>query len=310
MFYKGERSDIEEKRMIIMTMRGGLGNQMFEYAFARTLSLQNNGEKVYLYTGRFKYDKQREFSLKHFELSDRVMICKEPLVLKVYLKFFEKLAKIMHLDEKSFGDALRLYKFGYYEYLGRGFKEPPICKRYIKFYSTLAQNKKYFQAYEEVIRKELSVKTEPSAENCRWIEKIRNTDKSVAVHIRRGDYVNNPLYYVCDDMYFKKAVRKMTGIIPNASYFVFSEDIEYARGLKLEREANNIEYVDLQNPDYEELRLMSCCQHFIISNSTFSWWAQELAPNKDKIVISPDRWKNSDLPEDSLLIADGWILID
>lgn len=296
--------------MIIMTMRGGLGNQMFEYAFARALSLQNNGEKIYLYTGRFKYDKQREFSLEHFTLSDRVVIWKEPLLLKIYLKFFEKLAQIMHLDERNFEDALKLYKFGYYKYLGRKFEKLPMCKRHIKFYSTLAQNKKYFQDYEDGIRRELSVKTEPSPQNSHWIEKIRNTDKSVAIHIRRGDYVNNPLYYVCDDAYFEKAINKMKSMIPNASYFVFSEDITYAKGLKLEREADNIEYVDLQNPDYEELRLMSCCQHFIISNSTFSWWAQELAVNEDKIVISPGRWKNSDSVEDSQLIAEEWIVID
>lgn len=295
--------------MIIMTMRGGLGNQMFEYAFARALSLKYKNEKLYLYIERFKYDRQREYSLNHLVLNSNVVIVKKSFLLKCYIKFFELIRSKMHLDEKKVDDALQLYKFGYYMYLGRKYIELPECRVPIKYYSTLAQNKKYYSQYRDTILQELRVKTVPSIENKKWLDKIIATANSVCVHVRRGDYINNELYYICDDEYFRNAIRKMESIL-KGSYFIFCEDIDYAKKIGFERFTSQVEYVDMNNPDYEELRLMYHCEHFIISNSTFSWWAQELSVAPNKIVISPTRWKNSDLPEDSQLIDCEWIKIE
>lgn len=295
--------------MIVMTMRGGLGNQMFEYAFARAISLQNNNETIYLYIGRFDQDKLREYSLSNFALNRNIKIINKSMLLSLYIKIFDVVKRIVKLDEKNVNDALRLYKYGYYMYLGRKYVELPNCNCFIKYYSTLAQNKKYFEKYRTEIIKEFAVKTLPSSENEKWINKIKNTPNSVCVHVRRGDYVNSELYYLCDDNYFYKSITKMNSMM-EATYYIFSEDINYVKDLNLEQITPNIEYVNLNNPDYEELRLMSLCDHFIISNSTFSWWAQELSNNSNKIVISPAKWKNSDCAEDSQLIENDWIKIE
>ena len=149
------------------------------------------------------------------------------------------------------------------------------------------------------------MKTLPTKENEAWIQAIQQEKDSVCVHIRRGDYVNNAKYMVCDNKYYEKAVQECRERLDNPKFFVFSEDIEYAKTLNL---GEQVFYVDLNNPDYEELRLMYQCRNFIISNSTFSWWAQCLAEERN-LVISPSKWKNDEVSP-SPLIEEDWILMD
>ena len=111
---------------------------------------------------------------------------------------------------------------------------------------------------------------------------------------------------VCDKDYFLKAMDEAKKRISNPTFIFFSDDIEWVR--------ENIHcdvpcyYESGKDPVWEKLRLMYSCKHFIISNSTFSWWAQYLSRNENKIVIAPDRWSNN-LEEHSMLLDDSFIKI-
>lgn len=102
------------------------------------------------------------------------------------------------------------------------------------------------------------------------------------------------------------AIEQIKSRVENPVFFMFSDDIQWVR--------ENVStgcptyYEDGTDPVWEKLRLMSACKHFIISNSTFSWWVQYLAKNEDKIVVSPSRWFNNDYK--SPLIDKKWIKIE
>ena len=123
---------------------------------------------------------------------------------------------------------------------------------------------------------------------------------SVCVHIRRGDYTYLKNYQVCSIAYYLKAMEIMKGKIKEPKFYIFSDDIEWVKK-NIDFDVD-VTYIDKNNTSYEELRLMYSCKHFIISNSSFSWWAQYLSTNKNKVVISPNIWyQNKNQPQDMIL---------
>jgi len=163
------------------------------------------------------------------------------------------------------------------------------------------------------IRDELLIEFTPLSplleKNKTLYEKIKDCE-SVCISIRRGDYVENPeyssIFNICDQKYYEKAIKLIYDRIVNPQFVVFSDDVNWAK------ENLNLPVGTLfetgDDPVWEKLRLMYSCKHFIISNSTFSWWAQYLSRNIDKIVISPNIWKTdstfSPLIEKSFLKID------
>ncbi len=143
--------------------------------------------------------------------------------------------------------------------------------------------------------------------------KMIEDSNSICISIRRGDFVTDSEIskrnLVCDSNYFYRAIDEMNKRVKNPRYVVFSDDVEWCK--------NNIDfpkdtiYEDGTDPIWEKLRLMYSCKHFIISNSTFSWWAQYLSRNKDKVVIAPSKWKNFSYRKDGKfdIYDDKWILI-
>ena len=114
------------------------------------------------------------------------------------------------------------------------------------------------------------------------------------------------MYYLCDEVYFKKCIAQMSKLVPNAKWFIFSDDVEWAKStLKFPGEVFSESGKDSISV---KLALMSACKHFIISNSSFSWWAQYLGTNPSKIVFSPSRWYANGWPDD--MIMPNWNLIE
>ena len=163
------------------------------------------------------------------------------------------------------------------------------------------------QGIEEELRRAFVINTHPSHENQLVLEKIQSCN-SVCVHVRRGDYELYPQYQVCNYDYYRKAIEEAKKLLLNPVFFIFSnshEDIEWIRE-NFDFDAS-INYVDLDNPDYEELRLMMSCNHFIIANSTFSWWAAVLGKFQNKHVWCPQLWfKNA---QDVEMSFDTWRLL-
>lgn len=323
--------------MVILTLGGGLGNQMFQYAFARKLQIVS-GEKELRLTGyHLKNTDNREDMLFHLNVSECCRLCsqqetqmtekfQEPLLHRISLT--KKLARKCALFHKLPGRYIQsLAARGFFTteetYLPQAYTginvqadgswqiDSGICARDIKYVEGNFQTCRYWMDMEPLLREELRVKTQPSLANQKWIEQMQDAE-SVCVHIRRGDYLAPEYAHlnVCDRTYYERAMASMQRRKANAVFYIFSNNSAELKWIQenYDFSAYQVVYVDMDNPDYEELRLMYSCKHFIISNSTFSWWGQFLCENPDKIVIAPDKW-NRECDAKGIYMP-GWQLIE
>lgn len=292
--------------MIVVKLQGGLGNQMFQYAFGRKVQ-EENGKKIVLDISDFEYDNLRKYSLNNFSLNDKISIDDSGCYNKLYDRRTNILIKLGCNLFPNF--CFKLFqKFGVYIWDFVGYKNFNIdsSKKNIYLHGYW-QSDKYFSSISDIIRKELKVKNKINHDNVELYEKIQSTN-SVCVHIRRGDFLvaKNKLK-VCSNEYFSKAMEIMENKVDNHTFFIFSDDIKDVKQ-NFDFSPFNVVFVEKKNKDYEELRLMYSCKHFIISNSTFSWWAQYLSDSEDKIVIAPSEWYTDGRAND--LLSNDWILLE
>jgi hypothetical protein len=173
----------------------------------------------------------------------------------------------------------------------------------------------YWQAHqfpysmEQSLRREFAFRDAPSLKDIAILNQIRSCESPISLHIRRGDYtLEAEGNHALPISYYKNAIRRVRERFANPTFFVFSDDIEFARE-NLPKEEDMI-FVD-HNSDmsaHEDLRLMSSCRHHIIANSTFSWWGAWLNANLDKLVCVPDRWLDPKVPCQDLIPAD-WLRV-
>ncbi|GAG52969.1 unnamed protein product, partial [marine sediment metagenome] len=226
----------------------------------------------------FKTDSLREYELRHLNTIEEFTKPFDKILLFVTKKLgFLQRENIFYKEKKRF-------KF-----------DPNVLKLKGNIYLNGSwQSEKYFKDIRETIIKEFTVKTKPNKANTAILEKIKNVN-SVAIHIRRKDYLTNPktkkYHGFCSLQYYQKAIQEIRNRINSPRFFIFSDDISWA---KENLEVKNAVYVDNNPPGkgYEDIRLMKNCKHFITANSSFSWWGAWLSENKEKIVLVPKKWLN------------------
>jgi len=266
---------------MIIKIQGGLGNQLFQYAYGRKMEL--SGKKVVFDVSFFegvkaKGDMARNFKLNNYNIETK--------------------AKFSNKNANSF----------YRRILNK------IVVRIVPKEDGFWQSEKYFKDIENDIRKEFTLKNQLSSSCLDWQKKIQTTENSVSLHIRRGDYVQdqktNAFHGTCDMSYYQTALEKVTKILQNKNIeiFVFSDDIEWAKeNLKFPYITHFVSSPDIQ--DYEELFLMSLCKHNVIANSTFSWWGAWLNQYQNKIVVGPKQWFANKTTEGLDILPPEWIKI-
>lgn len=315
--------------MIYLEMAGRLGNQLFRYAFARRIQ-EITGEELYIDFKRV-YQKGTEEqgwtnslklfkTAKYFEVNDKKkdLFFDNATIMQKIIYFLYKVGNQIFKNNKNklikyqlkmqpLLNKYNLYfiELGYYKY---NFEY--LNKHKVKYICGCFECENYFTDIKDIILKEFEPIKEKEPKNKKLYEKIKETN-SVCISIRRGDFVtnekNSKLYNICDINYYTKAIQLMREKIDNPVLFVFSDDIKWAKE-NIKFEGIQIFYEDGNDTVDEKLRLMYSCKHFIISNSTFSWWAQFLSRNQDKIVIAPSRWYKNDVHSD--LINKNWIKIE
>lgn len=300
--------------MITAFITDGLGNQMFQYAFARSLQLKTNNELQFALSN-FKNDAaNREYGLSNLCIDESVSIIsnKEAEKKMLFVKVFKKIHTFIKTDEtKRILDKRLIYSYGRNVYDFFDISKINFSKNIC--ISGQYQNHRLFEENKDTIKKELKVKTQPDEENAKKISEILS-ENSVCLHIRRGDYLDKRWEHlnVCDDNYYYNAMRIISKKTENPVFYIFSnthDDIEWIKA-NYDFSQYNVKYVDLNNPDYEELRLMYLCKHFIVSNSTFSWWAQYLGEYEGKKVVAPSKWNKRENVDDTGIYMDDWILVD
>jgi len=263
--------------MIIVEILGGLGNQMFQYAFARALSLRSRTE-FKLDVTPFEAYSLRKYELEVFDINPEIATEEEIEELKK-----KRLFNNTYIKEKSLkynAKYAKSRKNGYF----RGYWQ---CE-------------KYFIDASDVIRKDFTLKSPLSETAGEYAERITAAN-SVSLHIRRGDYVGNPHHEVDLTKYYKNAISTIREKTDNPEFFIFSDDIEYAHccfeDFNLVQGCRGI----------EDMHLMSLCKHNIIANSSFSWWGAWLNDNPYKTVIAPKRWFAGKKYSSATIIPESWI---
>nr|VFJ74414.1 MAG: Glycosyl transferase family 11 [Candidatus Kentron sp. FW] len=288
--------------MIFTQLIGGLGNQMFQYAAGRALSLRRG---VPLAIDRRGFD---EYILRNYGLDKFVLqaVDADPR----YLPPLNKKKRITRLF-KRFGLGTsypRVFREKAFEFYPEVLDLPDGT--YLKGYW---QSERYFLDAQDTIRRDFAFRHPPSPINADYLGQIRQ-GISVSVHIRRGDYVSDKaasaLIGTCSFEYYQRAARLLEERVESTPrFYVFSDDPDWARtNMKFNGEMHIVRHNDAST-DFEDLRLMSACSHHIIANSTFSWWAAWLNPSPDKIVIAPARWFRSDKLDDKDLIPSKWLRV-
>ena len=288
--------------MILVNLGGGLGNQMFRYAAAWALQ-KKTGEALYV-SMKGLDSGERAYSLDAFCLPP-VKRCN--VILELFIREYMKLKYILSgLNSDRYDDCIKLFEMGYCKTKRRQFFRIGEHS-FIKFLDGDFQSEEFFFEYRNEIKTLFRIKDDLSINNQEKLEHISKISDSVCVHVRLGDYLleRYKRFNVCTKEYYKNAILKMEEKLDSPVFFVFSENIDIVKQWNLPGE---IRYIEPGETDYEDLQLMKTCKHFIISNSTFSWWAQYLSANEDKIVIAPNKWFNGEDMNPTCLYMQDWIL--
>ena len=290
--------------MITIQVMGGLGNQMFQYAMGRSLAHDLDEElqldaSWYSTVLRKPSGSPRLFLLPYFHTRGKV-IRFSPLG-KVLDFSLDKIPNPFMVKSKI---TKRIYECDVQNKLLslNEYKNPTYCGFW--------QNELYFKHNSDLIRDDFIVTSSPyglNAKYCRVIDSV----ESVGIHVRRGDYLSpiNSSFGTLKLSYYTDAINFIGDNVDNPVFFVFSDDIAWAReNLRIPYPAY---YMDHNNEEcaYEDMRLMELCKHFIIANSTFSWWGAWLGANQaGGYVVAPRTFHK--LKSETTIIPNNWVRID
>ena len=280
--------------MIYSRIRGGLGNQLFQYAVARSLADQlgvNLGLDIREYSASSNF----QMGLTNFNI--RAILNPDGLIRH------KKDGKILFALENLVGK----HKHVYYEPF-LSFDKNVLSKQDGTFLKGYWQSEKYFTDKNKIME-DLEIIKSPTEKNTQIKAKIEECN-SISLHIRRGDYVSNSTHGTCDLGYYNKAVQFFINKYgSNFEVFAFSDDPSWVqKNLELPVKINFISN-NSSNNSYEDLRLMTCCKHNIIANSSFSWWGAWLNKNPKKCVIAPKQWFADSKIENKDITPKNWLRI-
>ena len=293
--------------MILIKLQGGLGNQMFQYAFGSVIAKKNKTKLVIEDSIYNVVEKKEGYTPRNFELSifnnEYVFAKKKDVSLFANLSFIHKIKRKLKLNyPKKFNEK----EFEYSE-KANSLREPVFAVGYF-------QSFKYFKGFEDYI-KNLFVFSEDklSKENTDLIPILKRED-TIAVHIRRGDYISdivtNQFHGSCNFEYYIEAISIVNSKVENPTFVFFSDDSKWVKENFENLTCDKI-FIDHNKGlnSWADMYLMSICSHNIIANSSFSWWAAWLNPNPQKIVIAPKRWFQAKEIDINALIPKEWIMI-
>lgn len=286
--------------MIIVALKGGTGNQLFQYAFGRALAIKNHDtlklDLTTLKNAEAVGNIHRAYNLGAFNIAATTASTEDITSLKPTPSFVSILLR--KLQNRVWGDTTVRYNPALLEKTGDmyldGYWQSPL----------------YFNAIRTELLRELTLQSPMSAAAENYATQIKSTN-AVALHVRRGDYIKNPnverQFGTCTLTYYKAAMAEIEKTLPNPTYFIFSDDLPWVQeNLPVGDTAVFVTGDGMS--DVEDLMLMSLCEHNIIANSSFSWWGAWLNQNPNKLVIAPTPWFDRS-PYDKELLPANWIQV-
>ncbi len=284
--------------MIYVKLMGGLGNQMFQYAFGKAFSLKHKipfaaDLSFYEETHPLSEVTPREFEIDVFNIHFDSIVKKEPYLFFEHslLKRVERKLKANHfLDEVGFDFQENLLSF----------HDDVVFKGYF-------QTEKYFFDIRNVLLQDFTPRSSLTSLSLSYIEEAHNVE-SVSIHIRRGDYVTSSYHHSCDLLYYSKAIHLIAQKKSNLKLYIFSDDIAWVKNeLQFDFPCVYVEH-NVGKKSFEDLMIMKACKHNIIANSSFSWWGAWLGEQQDKIVVAPLGWFKKGISSKDL-VPERWVRI-
>ena len=310
--------------MIYTDVTGRCGNQLFQYAFARKLSMLHgdmpmhfsfyNVERWRQKTGEESFsDQLRYFQVKPYTSdivhSDWIQSLGSQRQKRCFRQrlLYMRISKRLHNKWIAQRGQAILNRAGIYREDKTKIKLQKSKEKDI-FAKGYFEDPRFFADIRPQLLEEFTPKAPPKEKNRELYDTILNKE-SVCVSFRKWGEVSEEIRAqrdVCGKEYYQKAIQRMHEMKPDAVFVVFSDDVQWVK-------ENfcfpcDVVYEDGTDEIWEKLRMMYSCKHFITTTSTFAWWAQYLCRNPDKIVIAPDRWYNGTGMESHLLM-DDWIKI-
>lgn len=286
--------------MIVVKIKCGLGNQMFQYAFAK--SLEKKGFKVAIESVSFTPDMPHEhYALDKYNIKIKQLTQKEyksflmlDIFSKIARRFGKRWPKIIEEENEKVYEDYQNIQDGYYI---EGF----------------FQDERYFKSIKDELIDDFTLNFKLSSYTKSIEQKILKGKESIFIHIRRGDYLingNEEVHGVCGLGYYKKAIKYLEKRVKNPKYFIFSNDISWSKENLNIKNATFIEHIDKRAP-HEDMYLMSLCNHSILANSSYGWWGAWLSQNKNHITICPKLWYKDKklIKKAQAIICKNWIAL-
>lgn len=289
--------------MVTVKFMGGLGNQLFQYAFGMSISKQNkhslhsdtsllgNSDDDFYINRNFEL--LELFELEHI-INDNISISNN-WFLKLIVNKFNNIWTV-HLNQNK-------HEINFIDY--RSTKNLTINGRF--------QSELFFKTHRADIIKSLVFKDIMTKQGRQLITKIQN-ENSVAIHIRRGDYVSHPLFKeslgFVGVKYYLEAISFLKDKETNLIFYVFSDDIQWC----INHLSSDVDFIFMKNAfasnhSHSDFIIMSNCRHHIIANSTFSWWSAYLNDKKHNYIIAPRNWSKNGVENNIHRIPEHWTIL-
>ncbi len=263
--------------MIRIVLLGRTGNNLFQYALGRVLAEKHD---VPLVLDASWFNREGWEEVSHF--------LKLPLKAQVVRRFSLATRALRNLAGRHYweyrGVPILREATDNQSFSPRFLEAPADCMLFGYFQTPL-----YFSSIADELREELNGLFSASVNLDETIRSKLTAPGSVAVHVRRGDYLAIPEFQVCDAAYYEKAMETMRTENPSARFFVFSDDPAWCRA---EFKSPDVEFMDFHRNPLHDLHAMSLTSHHIIANSSYSWWAAWIGKKSGQKVVMPDRWKS------------------
>jgi hypothetical protein len=274
---------------IVVNQKSGLGNQLFQYAAGRFFARKLNASLTVVREPAAmanSYGFPRPFLLSRFSIAAEVrersaldrLLCSEKPRTRALTGLLRNVLRTGVVRERKEWERTFRPDLAF---------ESGLSRLYLEGYWQAWQ---YADAIEADLRNELAFRQPAEGETLKVLEQIRAASAPVSLHLRRGDFVvasKQENFKELEVVYYERALEAVRARIPDPTFFVFSDEIEYARTHlpKMERAV----FVGHNNDAtaHDDLRLMAACRHHILANSSFSWWGAWLNPRPDKLVLRP-----------------------
>ncbi len=288
--------------MIIVKLQGGLGNQLFQYAAGLALA-QRHHTSLKVDSSFLKQDAKGHYTQRHLEL---------PIFNTTIQEATETDLAQFNFTENKYWRQFKKQFPNWFTTVVMNESQTNVEPSFFKlpantYLNGYWQSETYFLEIRELLLQQLTIKLEYLKNIEHELTLIKSTSQSVAVHVRRGDYITlasaNQFHGICDINYYQTAASQFSNAV---TFFVFSDDLEWCK--------NNLNFKStthyIKSPTaYTDFHLMSMCQHQIIANSSFSWWAAWLNKNSAKKIIAPQHWFADKALNTSDIYPSSWLKV-